>query len=59
MPENNKKPTMSDLERINRSYSTGGQSYTPSRHECEREAPQSEDQQDPKRDSQHRPLSQE
>lgn len=55
MSDNNKNPAMSDLERINRSYTTGSQSYTPSKNECKDEAKKPGDQQDSNRGSQYRP----
>jgi|GEM_PF-4292659 len=42
--KSDKRPAMSDLERINRSYAFGSQSYTPSRWEDD--TTHSEDQKD-------------
>lgn len=51
--ETNKKPAMSDLERITRSYSTGSQSYTPATND---EVTHPEDQKDSKDGQQHTGL---
>jgi hypothetical protein len=51
------KPAMSDLERINRSYVSGSQTYTPSRLEDE-DSTQTEDQKDSKRGKLYPPASQ-
>ena len=53
--ETNKKPAMSDLERINRSYSTGSQSYAPKTSD---EVTHPEDQKTSKGGQQHQPPSQ-
>jgi hypothetical protein len=50
------KPAMSDLERINRSYASGIQTYTPSGSQ-ESESKRTEDQKDSKREKSHPPAS--
>jgi hypothetical protein len=45
--KSNQKPAMSDLERINRSYVSGTQTYTPSRLQDE-DSTRIEDQKDSK-----------
>jgi hypothetical protein len=52
-----KKPAMSDLERVTRSYSTGSQSYTPAVNDQDSKVTRSEDQEDPKRGPQCQPPS--
>lgn len=53
-----KNQPMSDLERINRSYVTGGQAYTPYRID-DGSVVRTEDQQDAKDGLQSRPPAQE